>query len=614
MKPIKKIILISLTISLAAIFSISYVCAQTVSFGSSNGTLVSNLTPTFSFSNGTGPITNQDSTIKELTPVGTVNVSSLPKLVKDQTYHVPHAIPFLTEGNTPQTTVNTESQSFVPRSFSGTNVLSTTAISNPVSISSGSTDGLNQNCSNCGFVPPDVQVAVGPNHVEEMVNLEGEIWTKQGTQLTQFSTFSLNSFFSTGSDTITDPKIFYDSISNRWFTTIADTTANKVMIAVSQTNDPTKSWTLYADPFVNCPDRPETGVSSDKFVLSVNLFTNHCNTPTFAGAEYDVVNKTQLISGTSAGFQPFGPDSTKFSIRPAQSLSSTLPLYMVSVHNGVGHNQVEVYTLTGTTPNVSSSQVNLSIRTINQPQNATQPSTSVLLNVNDGRVLDAVWNQGKLWFSLNDGCTPNGDTQTRSCARLIETDTTTQKRIQDFDINKTSTYYFYPSLRTDGFGGIVTIFGISNSTVYPSLLVTGQAAFDLPNSTRPVSYLKVGSQPDTDTGNLERYGDYFGAGLDPSNSTLIWTAGEYYTISSHTWSTFIGSIVLDCVPPSSGDWIITSNCTLANSATVPGNVIINNNSLLMVPSGTTLSIDFTRYHLLVNSGSGVLVQPGGRIA
>ena len=51
------------------------------------------------------------------------------------------------------------------------------------------------------------------------------------------------------------------------------------------------------------------------------------------------------------------------------------------------------------------------------------------------------------------------------------------------------------------------------------------------DSSIQLSYLKLGAQSDLDTGAFQRYGDYFGAALDPSNSSKIWVAGEYYTIS-----------------------------------------------------------------------------------
>ncbi len=71
--------------------------------------------------------------------------------------------------------------------------------------------------------------------------------------------------------------------------------------------------------------------------------------------------------------------------------------------------------------------------------------------------------------------------------------------------------------------------------------------------------------------------------------------------------------VESCLPPSSGDWIITSSCTLNSSTTAPANVIVQNNSVLTIPAGLTFDIDFVNFNLTVKSGSGVLIKAGGTI-
>jgi subtilisin family serine protease len=68
-----------------------------------------------------------------------------------------------------------------------------------------------------------------------------------------------------------------------------------------------------------------------------------------------------------------------------------------------------------------------------------------------------------------------------------------------------------------------------------------------------------------------------------------------------------------CTPPLFGDWIITSSCILASSATALGNVVVQNNSVLTISNGVTLNIDFTTKYLLIKSGSGVLIKAGGKI-
>jgi len=68
-----------------------------------------------------------------------------------------------------------------------------------------------------------------------------------------------------------------------------------------------------------------------------------------------------------------------------------------------------------------------------------------------------------------------------------------------------------------------------------------------------------------------------------------------------------------CSPPVSGDWTVTSSCTLTLTSTAHANVIVQNNSVLAIPSGLHLYINFNNYHLLVKSGSGVLIKAGGAI-
>ncbi len=74
-----------------------------------------------------------------------------------------------------------------------------------------------------------------------------------------------------------------------------------------------------------------------------------------------------------------------------------------------------------------------------------------------------------------------------------------------------------------------------------------------------------------------------------------------------------GNIPTSCIPPVSGDWIITENCTINSSVTARENVIVQNDSVLTIPSGITLDIDYATFNLTVQSGSGVLIKSGGTL-
>ena len=67
-----------------------------------------------------------------------------------------------------------------------------------------------------------------------------------------------------------------------------------------------------------------------------------------------------------------------------------------------------------------------------------------------------------------------------------------------------------------------------------------------------------------------------------------------------------------CIVPSSGDLIITTSCTVY-SGVISGNILVQNNSTLTIPSGLILDVDFSQYNITVDLGSGILIESGGTI-
>jgi len=67
-----------------------------------------------------------------------------------------------------------------------------------------------------------------------------------------------------------------------------------------------------------------------------------------------------------------------------------------------------------------------------------------------------------------------------------------------------------------------------------------------------------------------------------------------------------------CLPPTSGDWIIDSSCTLENSASAPANVIVKSGVVFTIPNGLSLTL-LSSNSLTVESGGRVSVVFGGNI-
>jgi hypothetical protein len=396
--------------------------------------------------------------------------------------------------------------------------------------------------------PPDVQVAVGPANVMEMINLQGQVWTKAGTPVAE--PFDLESFFGTGADFISDPKVLYDNISQRWFASITDIPVSTVKVAVSDTNDATNGifciYSLTSSSSV-IPDQPILGISGDKVVISTNDFD--WNTGQFKYSQFWVLNKSDMMSCMPLNYVTKTMPG-HFSIHPVQSLSKTLTQYMVSTSHTAG-SFVNVYAVNGVPPNpVSLSITQVQTSSISDPPNAIQPSTSLLLDTGDSRVQDAIWTQGTLWMTHNNKCVPSNDSAPRSCLHLVEINTDDMKIEQDFDFGVKNQYLFYPAIKELPSGNLFVVYGFSSATAYPGIAVTEQAITDPKNSLQYPSVMQPGSGPvNLLFGCLDscRYGDYFGAGLDPANPNGVWVAGEYGTGEQdkdgfgQAWGTAIGN-------------------------------------------------------------------------
>jgi hypothetical protein len=451
-------------------------------------------------------------------------------------------------------------------------------------------EGINQQ-TGCRCFPPDPQVAAGPNYVVEMVNDLVSIYFKNNGTL--FRSLPFSTFFLPGS-AFSDPKVLYDASSGRWYASAIDFN-HGVDFAVSTSNDPLV-WSVYfiRDLTASLPDQPIIGVSDDKFVISVNDYDTN-----FVGAHYWIFNKSEMASGwPTIDYAGFGPFGTVASIHPVQSLSSTTTEYMVSTFaEDIPHSTTTelLFSVSGIPPGpVAVTNTTITVAQIIHPVGGGQLGSSRLVNTDDERVQDAVWYQGKLWSSSNDACTPSGDNQLRSCFRLTQIDTGSSTVLQDFDIGAVGQSYYYPALRVDGTGNLDVVYGYSSASDYPSIALTGHAAQDPPGSLTPAIVLKHGTAPDQTS--PARYGDYFGAGVDPSNPSTVWVVGQYVSTTGGLWSTYIASMKMVSFSVSASPNYAnvaagssaSATITLTSTGGFSGNAVL---TASISPSGPTVSVN-----------------------
>ena len=175
-----------------------------------------------------------------------------------------------------------------------------------------------------------------------------------------------------------------------------------------------------------------------------------------------------------------------------------------------------------------------------------------------------------LWLTFPEACknpAPAPARQIISCIRLIELDTdaspigAAKAAIKfDFDLAERNMDLYYPTLtftgsRAQGTNNMIVSFGGSNTTVFPSLFASGQrgpVGLLLKPSLLPLVQLKSGGSPHLPLLGpppVTRYGDYFGAAIDPTNSSISWMAGEYMqaptippAVPFPLWSTVLSAV------------------------------------------------------------------------
>ncbi len=164
--------------------------------------------------------------------------------------------------------------------------------------------------SSQGFLPPDTNGAVGPNHYVQTVNSCFRVWNKAGSPITNTTSFvALFSALGCGGSIDGDPITLYDQLADRWiiseFCTVANPNDHQ-LVAVSKTNDPSGAYYLYDFPMPNNKfnDYPHLSVWPDAYYMTDNQF-NQAGT-TFQQAGVFAFDRAKMLAGDpSASFVYF---------------------------------------------------------------------------------------------------------------------------------------------------------------------------------------------------------------------------------------------------------------------------------------------------------------------
>jgi hypothetical protein len=189
-------------------------------------------------------------------------------------------------------------------------------------------EGDNVTANGYELEPPDQGLAVNNNVAAEVVNNVLRFFdASNGVPLS--APIATSTIFNIDPNVygLSDPQVFFDPVSQRWFfTEVAyNATANAFAIAVSQTSDPLGNYytylvDAYSSQLTGCgfqdcfPDYPKGGFNADAFFITADLFSN--TSGNYVEAAIYVFPKASLEAGSNFNYLRFD-DPNDFVLQPS---------------------------------------------------------------------------------------------------------------------------------------------------------------------------------------------------------------------------------------------------------------------------------------------------------
>ncbi len=429
----------------------------------------------------------------------------------------------------------------------------TNALLAPTPLSSFVSLDYTQCCGGGGNVPPDPELAVGPNHVIAVVNVAFQIYNKSGTVLsgpTTFSSFMNSNPNCTG---VFDPNVLYDEEADRYMLGI-DADGTHYCIAVSQTNDPLGAWSIYAFATatgVEFFDYPHVGVGRDAIYMGANIFS--CDTCGFQEARIWAFNKWEMYAGLSATAvtrdlaanhdtpQPLNLHGYNQGTWPS---SGPHYLFVETNYNGANHTLFSWNDPFGANTFATVSSINLNTATgvtAALPVSVPQMGGSNVQG-NDWRPQDFEYRNGYGWTTMTIGCNPGSGTV--NCVRWAQINLSTGVVTDAGVYSSNGVYRFFADLAVNHCNDMAVGYTKSNSSMFPAVWYTGREHTDAAGTLQTEAELKAGEITYTAFDSPpRRWGDYTEMTIDP-NGVTFWYLGEYSKNTGTTdgrWGTYIGS-------------------------------------------------------------------------
>ena len=444
----------------------------------------------------------------------------------------------------------------------------------------GSTYGVNS-----AALPPDPNGAIGPKHFVEFINGTFAVYNRTNGHSVQRKTdikfWSDAGLIISPDSGVSDPRVIYDPISQRWFASQVDYDAaapsgdptfeaNDFLLAVSAGSDPTGTWhgfMFQADPDLgNYADFPTLGVDSNGVYLAGDFFYGSDNP---IGPGLVSIPKADLLAGTPtiANRTWFGvmDDSVRGQVlQPvicADGSSSGNILAMGDIGNDSDphSNLVSFAVQNAASPSATltaSTSINVSPYIV--PFNpdagvplftAVQPDGTATLQANDARLSARVYAVAGVLYAVH-----STEVNNHIAVRWYRISATTHALLESGTITNADLDLFYPAIAANANGTVIIGYnGSGIGTFVSCYAVAGQTVNGVTTFGNPIllqsgvtSYHDLYEESGLAT--QSRWGDYSTVTVDPTDSSRFWFIGMYpsgtgSTFGDGIWSTQITQLL-----------------------------------------------------------------------
>ena len=396
--------------------------------------------------------------------------------------------------------------------------------------------------------PPDPSGAAGPNHYVQVVNTTFRVFDKKGGPLTGI--IDLTTLWPDNHGGI-DPIVMYDRHADRWFISLLHTSQDKILVAISKTNDPTGSYYSYVFNFSEEIDYPKYSVWWDGYYMSSNSLQTAIvfqRDVMLAGDPNAKMIALSLPGLNSGGFKSPLPSDADGDLPP-----NGAPCYFFNLEddafNGVGQDQIEIYEMKTNWDYPEKSQVasikQLRVAPFNSVfsggfEHIPQPGTTKRLDAIPGVFMYRA--QHMRWFGYNTMVLSHAVNLggNRAAVRWYELRDNSDGNWRVYQSgtyapDEASRWMSSAAMDTEGNIGIAYSVCDSLNNVFAGIRFTGRLAGDPPGEMTFLEQTAVeGTGAQTNPGRT-RFGDYAHLSLDPDGTTF-WHTGEYlgYGGSVHT--------------------------------------------------------------------------------